>query len=246
MMLGVFGFFAVLALIFLASAVRILREYERGVVYTLGRFTSVKGPGLIILIPAIQSMVRVDMRVRTIDVPSQDVISKDNISVKVNAVVYFRVVSPDFAINKVTDFMRATSELAQTTLRSVLGKHELDEMLSERDKLSTDIREILDGLTDQWGIKVANVELKHIDIAESMIRAIARQAEAERERRAKIISAEGELQAAGKLVEASRLLATESGAMQLRYLSAFQDVANDKTNTIILPLPLDLLKKLGN
>jgi len=246
MMLGVFGFFAVLALIFLASAVRILREYERGVVYTLGRFASVKGPGLIILIPAIQSMVRVDMRVRTIDVPSQDVISKDNISVKVNAVVYFRVVSPDFAINKVTDFMRATSELAQTTLRSVLGKHELDEMLSERDKLSTDIREILDGLTDQWGIKVANVELKHIDIAESMIRAIARQAEAERERRAKIISAEGELQAAGKLVEASRLLATESGAMQLRYLSAFQDVANDKTNTIILPLPLDLLKKLGN
>lgn len=245
-MLGVIGFLAVLALIFLASAFRILREYERGVVYTLGRFSSVKGPGLIILIPGFQSMVRVDMRVRTIDVPSQDVISKDNISVKVNAVVYFRVVSPDFAINKVTDFMRATSELAQTTLRSVLGKHELDEMLSERDKLSTDIREILDGLTDQWGIKVSNVELKHIDIAESMIRAIARQAEAERERRAKIISAEGELQAAGKLVEASRLLATEAGAMQLRYLSAFQDVANDKTNTIILPLPLDLLKKLGS
>ena len=241
----VFGFIAVLALIFLASALRIMREYERGVVYTLGRFTGVKGPGLIILVPGFQTLVRVDTRVRTIDVPSQDVISKDNISVKVNAVVYFRVVSPDFAINKVTDFMRATSELAQTTLRSVLGKHELDEMLSERDKLSTDIREILDGLTDQWGIKVANVELKHIDIAESMIRAIARQAEAERERRAKIISAEGELQAAGKLVEASRLLATEPGAMQLRYLSAFQDVANDKTNTIILPLPLDLLNKLS-
>lgn len=246
MMFGVFGFLAVLLIIFLASALRIMREYERGVVYTLGRFTGVKGPGLIILVPGFQTLVRVDMRVRTIDVPSQDVISKDNISVKVNAVVYFRVVSPDFAINKVTDFMRATSELAQTTLRSVLGKHELDEMLSERDKLSTDIREILDGLTDQWGIKVANVELKHIDIAESMIRAIARQAEAERERRAKIISAEGEMQAAGKLVEASRLLATEAGAMQLRYLSAFQEVANDKTNTIILPLPLDLLKRLGD
>ena len=246
MMYGVIGFLAVLLIVFLASALRIMREYERGVVYTLGRFTGVKGPGLIILVPGFQTLVRVDMRVRTIDVPSQDVISKDNISVKVNAVVYFRVVSPDFAINKVTDFMRATSELAQTTLRSVLGKHELDEMLSERDKLSADIREILDGMTDQWGIKVANVELKHIDIAESMIRAIARQAEAERERRAKIISAEGEMQAAGKLVEASRLLATEPGAMQLRYLSAFQDVANDKTNTIILPLPMDLLKRFGD
>jgi len=233
-------------LIFFAYTFRVLREYERGVIYTLGRYTGTKGPGLIILIPGLQSMVRVDTRVRTIDVPSQDVISKDNISVKVSAVVYFRVVSPDNAINKVTDFMRATSELAQTTLRSVLGKHELDEMLSERDKLSTDIRGILDTLTEQWGIKVANVELKHIDIAESMIRAIARQAEAERERRAKIISAEGEMQAAGKLVEASRLLATEPGAMQLRYLSAFQEVANDKTNTIILPLPLDLLKRLGN
>lgn len=233
-------------LIFFAYTFRVLREYERGVVYTLGRYTGTKGPGLIILIPGLQAMVRVDTRVRTIDVPSQDVISKDNISVKVSAVVYFRVISPDNAINKVTDFMRATSELAQTTLRSVLGKHELDEMLSGRDKLSTDIREILDTLTEQWGIKVSNVELKHIDIAESMIRAIARQAEAERERRAKIISAEGEMQAAGKLVEASRLLATESGAMQLRYLSAFQEIANDKTNTIILPLPLDLLKRLGN
>ena len=233
-------------LIFFAYTFRVLREYERGVVYTLGRYTGTKGPGLIILIPGLQAMVRVDTRVRTIDVPSQDVISKDNISVKVSAVVYFRVISPDNAINKVTDFMRATSELAQTTLRSVLGKHELDEMLSGRDKLSTDIREILDTLTEQWGIKVSNVELKHIDIAESMIRAIARQAEAERERRAKIISAEGEMQAAGKLVEASRLLATEPGAMQLRYLSAFQEIANDKTNTIILPLPLDLLKRLGN
>jgi len=243
--MGITALLAVVALIILSMAVRVLREYERGVVYTLGRFTSVKGPGLILLFPVIQQMVGIDLRVRTIDVPSQDVISKDNISVKVNAVVYFRVVDPDRAINKVADFMRATSELSQTTLRSVLGKHDLDDMLSERDKLSSDIRELLDAQTDQWGIKVQNVELKHIDLAESMIRAIGRQAEAERERRSKIISAEGELQAAGKLVEASRLLATDSNAMQLRYLSAFQDIANDKTNTIILPLPLDLLKKLG-
>lgn len=243
------GFAAIVGVIlfmFLTSALKVVKEYERGVVYTLGRFTGLKGPGLIILIPVVQQMVRVDLRVRTIDVPSQDVISKDNISVKVNAVVYFRVVNPDPAINKVADFMRATSELAQTTLRSVLGKHELDEMLSERDKLSADIRELLDAQTDQWGIKVSNVELKHIDLAESMIRAIARQAEAERERRAKIISAEGELQAADKLVEAARKLSSDGGAMQLRYLSAFQDIANDKTNTIVLPLPLDLLKKLGN
>ncbi len=244
MNIGIFIFFAVVLLILFGYTLRVLREYERGVVYTLGRFTSIKGPGLIILIPGIQQMVRIDLRVRTIDVPSQDVISKDNISVKVNAVVYFRVVAPDRAINQVADFMRATSELAQTTLRSVLGKHELDEMLSERDKLSRDIREILDAQTDQWGIKVNNVELKHIDIAESMIRAIARQAEAERERRAKIISAEGELQAADKLVEASRKLATEGGALQLRYLSAFQDIASDKSHTIILPLPLDILKKI--
>jgi len=241
--IGFFGLFFVLFLFFLAVCVRVLREYERGVVYTLGRFTSVKGPGLIILIPGVQQMVRVDLRIRTIDVPSQDVISRDNISVKVNAVIYFRVVAPENAINKVADFMRATSELAQTTLRSVLGKHELDDMLSERDKLSADIREILDHQTDQWGIKVSNVELKHIDIAESMVRAIGRQAEAERERRAKIISAEGELQAADKLVEAARKL-TEGSAMQLRYLSAFQDIANDKTNTIILPIPMDLLKRL--
>jgi regulator of protease activity HflC (stomatin/prohibitin superfamily) len=245
MAIGIGALAFVVFLIIAMAMFKVLREYERGVVYTLGRFTSVKGPGLIILIPGVQQMVRVDLRVRTIDVPSQDVISRDNISVKVNAVVYFRVVQPEFSINKVADFMRATSELAQTTLRSVLGKHELDEMLSERDKLSKDIREILDAQTDQWGIKVSTVELKHIDIAESMIRAIARQAEAERERRAKIISAEGELQAADKLVEASRKLAAESGAMQLRYLSAFQDVANDKTNTIILPLPMDLFRKLG-
>lgn len=235
----------VFVLILLATCLRILREYERGVVYTLGRFTSVKGPGMVILIPGVQQMVRLDLRVRTIDIPSQDLISRDNISVKVNAVVYFRVVSPEKAINNVVDFMRATSELAQTTLREVLGKQELDEMLSERDKLSGAIRELLDTQTDQWGIKVSNVALKHIDLDPSMIRAIGRQAEAERERRAKIISAEGELQAADKLVQAAQKLSSDSGAMQLRYLSAFQDIANDKTNTIILPLPLDLLKKLG-
>lgn len=244
--IGFLAFLVVCFLIFIGYSLRVLREYERGIVYTLGRFTGVKGPGMILLIPGVQQMVRTDLRVRTIDVPSQDIISKDNISVKVNAVVYFRVVQPEKAINNVADFMRATSELSQTTLREVLGKHELDEMLTARDKLSSDIREILDSQTDQWGIKVSNVALKHIDIAESMIRAIGRQAEAERERRAKIISAEGELQAADKLVEASRKLTTDSNAMQLRYLSAFQDIANDRTNTIILPLPLDLLKKLGN
>lgn len=237
------GFFLVLALIFFGYSLRILREYERGVTYTLGRFSGVKGPGLIILVPGVQQMVRVDLRVRTIDVPSQDIISKDNISVKVNAVVYFRVMAPDRAMNNVADFMRATSELSQTTLREVLGKHELDDLLTARDKLSADIRELLDAQTDQWGIKVSNVALKHIDLAESMIRAIGRQAEAERERRAKIISAEGELQAADKLVEAANKLAG-SGAMQLRYLSAFQDIANDRSSTIILPLPMDFLKKL--
>jgi regulator of protease activity HflC (stomatin/prohibitin superfamily) len=243
--LGFISFFLVLGLIFLGYSLRVMREYERGVVYTLGRYSGAKGPGLVILIPGIQQMVRVDLRVRTMDVPSQDVITKDNISVKVNAVVYFRVIAPDRAMNNVADFMRAISELSQTTLREVLGKHELDDMLKERDKLSTDIRELLDAQTDQWGIKVANVALKHVDIAESMIRAIGRQAEAERERRAKIISADGELQAADKLVEAARKLTSEGSGMQLRYLSAFQDIANDKTNTIILPLPLDLLKKLA-
>lgn len=241
--IGFVGFFFVMALIFLGYAVRILKEYERGVVYTLGRYSGVKGPGLILLIPIIQSMTRIDLRVRTIDVPSQDIISKDNISVKVNAVVYYRVVAPEKAINNVADFMRATSELSQTTLREVLGKHELDDLLTARDKLSFDIRELLDGQTDQWGIKVQNVALKHIDLAESMIRAIGRQAEAERERRAKIISAEGELQAADKLVEAANKL-SGSSAMQLRYLSAFQDIANDRSSTIILPLPMDFLKKM--
>lgn len=239
-----FWFVFGLAVFITLISIRITREYERAVVYTLGRFTGIKGPGLILVVPLIQQMVRVDLRVRTIDVPSQDVISRDNISVKVSAVVYFSVTDPGNAINTVADFMRATSELAQTTLRSVLGKHELDEMLAERDKMNAAIRDILDAQTTQWGIEVSGVELKHIDIAESMIRAIGRQAEAERERRAKIISAEGELQAAGKLVEAANTLSAQNSAMQLRYLSAFQDIANDKTNTIILPLPLDILKKL--
>lgn len=226
---------------FLWSAIKILREYERGVVYTLGRFTSVKGPGLIILIPAIQKMERVDLRTIVSDVPSQDVISKDNVSVQVNAVLYFRVVDPNRAINQVFDFMEATSQLAQTTLRSVLGKHELDEMLSERDKLNQDIQHLLDQQTDAWGIKVANVEIKHVDIDPSMVRAIARQAEAERERRAKIITAEGEAQAAAKLVEAAQMLQTAPAALQLRYLTAMQDIAGDRSNTIVFPLPMDTL-----
>ena len=234
----------VLCLILIPYIFRVLPEYERGVIYTLGRSSPPKGPGLIILIPMIQRMVRVDLRVQTMNVPSQDVISRDNISVKVNAVVYFRVVDADKAINQVIDFNRATSELSQTTLRAVLGKHELDEMLSERDKLSTDIRNLLDDKTEHWGIKVDSVELKNIDIDPSMIHAIGRQAEAERERRAKVISAEGELQAADKLVQAARMLATDPGAMQLRYLAAVQDMADDKTKTIILPLPMEILKRL--
>lgn len=242
--IGLFAFPIVLALIFVPYIFRVLSEYERAVIYTLGRSSPVKGPGLIILIPILQRMVRVDMRVQTMNVPSQDVISKDNISVKVNAVVYFRVVDADRAINQVMDFNRATSELSQTTLRAVLGKHELDDMLSERDKLSTDVRNILDVKTEHWGIKIDSVELKNIDIDPSMIQAIGRQAEAERERRAKIISAEGELQAADKIVEAARKLVSEPGGMQLRYLSALQDIAGDRTNTIILPLPLEMLKKL--
>lgn len=234
-----------IAVVLVLSGLRILREFERGVVYTLGRYSGVKGPGVIFVFPGLQQMVKIDVRVRTVDVPPQDVISRDNVSVKVNAVVYYRVVDPDRAINEVSDFMRATSELAQTTLRSILGKHELDEMLSERDKLSQDIRTILDQQTDAWGIKVADVALKHVDIDPSMVRAIARQAEAERERRAKVISADGEFQAAAQLVEASRKLSSEPNALQLRYLSALQDIAGDRTNTIVLPLPLDLLKKLS-
>ncbi len=220
---------------------KILREYERAVVFTLGRFTSVKGPGLIILIPFIQQMVRVDTRTFVHDVPSQDVISRDNVSVKVNAVIYYRVIDPNRAINNVEDFMAATSQLAQTTLRSVLGKHDLDDMLMERDKLNHDIQAILDSQTEAWGIKVANVEIKHVDIDPSMIRAIAKQAEAERERRAKVISAEGEEQAAQKLVDAAEKMSLQPGAMQLRYLAALQEIANDRSNTIVFPFsPQDI------
>lgn len=241
---GNIGFYAplvLLVLVFLWSAIKILREYERGVVFTLGRFTAVKGPGLIILIPFVQQMVRTDLRTVVLDVPTQDVISRDNVSVKVNAVVYFRVLDPQSAIIQVEDYIQATSQLAQTTLRSVLGKHELDEMLAERDKLNEDIQEILDKQTDAWGIKVANVEIKHVDIDESMTRAIARQAEAERERRAKVINAEGEQQAAAKLVEAGRILADVPQAMQLRYLSTLNVLANERnSSTIVFPFPMNL------
>jgi regulator of protease activity HflC (stomatin/prohibitin superfamily) len=232
---------AVAAIIFLAAAIRILREYERGVVFTLGRFTGVKGPGLIILVPFVQQMVRVDLRVVVQDVPPQDVISRDNVSVKVNAVLYFRIVDAERAIIQVEDFMAATNQLAQTTLRSVLGKHELDEMLAERDKLNSDIQEILDQRTDAWGIKVSNVEIKHVDLNESMIRAIAKQAEAERLRRAKVINADGEQQAAAKLVEAGHMLATEPQAMQLRYFEALHDIAGERSSTVVFPLPVELL-----
>ena len=239
--LAFYVFIAVLVVGFLSSAIRILREYERGVVFTLGRFTRVTGPGFIIIIPVIQQMVRTDLRTFVEDVPTQDVISRDNVSVRVNAVIYYRIVEPQNAILNVENYMEATSQLAQTTLRSVLGKHEPDEMLAERDKLNADIQEILDKQTDAWGIKVANVEIKHVDIDESMIRAIAKQAEAERLRRAKIINAEGEQQAAEKLVEAGRILAGDPRAMQLRYFSALQDISSEKTNTIVFPLPMDLM-----
>jgi regulator of protease activity HflC (stomatin/prohibitin superfamily) len=236
---------AILVVLFLSAAIRVLREYQRGVVFTLGRFTGVKGPGLIILIPFVQQMVRVDLRVVVQDVPPQDVISRDNVSVKVNAVLYFRIVNPERAIIKVEDFMAATSQLAQTTLRSVLGKHELDEMLAERDRLNSDIQEILDQQTDAWGIKVTNVEIKHVDLNESMVRAIAKQAEAERLRRAKVINAEGEQQAAEKLVEAGHMLAKEPQAMQLRYFAALHDIAGERSSTVVFPLPMDLLGHLA-
>ncbi|WP_274423165.1 slipin family protein [Chelativorans sp. YIM 93263] len=240
---GGFTFYAVLIVLllaFLGSVIKILREYERGVVFTLGRFTSTKGPGLILLIPFVQQMVRVDLRTLVLDVPGQDVISRDNVSVRVNAVLYFRVIDPEKATIQVEDFMMATSQLAQTTLRSVLGKHDLDEMLAERDKLNADIQEILDRQTDAWGIKVANVEIKHVDIDESMVRAIARQAEAERERRAKIINAEGEQQAAQKLLEAAEILSGRPEAMQLRYLSTLNVLAGEKNSTIVFPFPMEL------
>ncbi len=228
-------------LLLLFGSLRILREYQRGVVFQLGRFWKVKGPGLVIVIPGIQQMVRVDLRVVTMDVEPQDVISRDNVSVKVNAVVFFRVVDPQKAIIQVEDFLMATSQLAQTTLRVVLGKHELDEMLAERERLNIDVQTILDAQTDAWGIKVTNVEIKHIDLNESMVRAIARQAEAERERRAKVIHAEGEKQAAAALLEAAATLAQRPEAMQLRYLQTMTQVAGDRATTVLLPLPLDLL-----
>jgi len=231
-----------LLLTLLVMSVRILREYERGVIFFLGRFQSVKGPGLIIVIPGIQQMVKVDLRVITLDVPSQDVISRDNVTIKVNAVLYFRIIDPQRAIIQVEDYYNATSQLAQTTLRSVLGKHDLDEILSERDKLNDDIQSILDAQTDSWGIKVTNVEIKHVDLNESMIRAIARQAEAERERRAKVIHAEGELQASQKLLEAANIIATNPQALQLRYLQTMSDMStHSSSSTLIFPIPLDII-----
>ena len=232
----------VLLILLLVSMLKILREYERGVVFMLGRFWSVKGPGLIIIIPILQEMMRVDLRTMVLDVPTQDVISRDNVSVKVNAVVYMRVVDPEKAIIQVENYFEATSQLAQTTLRSVLGQHELDEMLSGREKLSTNIQDILDQQTDGWGIKVSNVEMKQVDLDESMVRAIARQAEAERERRAKVIHAEGELQASSKLLESAQTLAQQSESMQLRYLQTLTEITSDKTNTIVFPLPMDLVE----
>jgi regulator of protease activity HflC (stomatin/prohibitin superfamily) len=237
--------FVLVPLFLILASLRIMREYERAVVFMLGRFWKVKGPGLIILLPVIQQMVRVDLRTRVFDVPEQDVISRDNVSVKVNAVVYFRVIDSERAIIQVEDFMMATSQLAQTTLRSVLGQHELDEMLAARDKLNVDIQEILDAQTDAWGIKVMNVELKHVDINETMIRAIARQAEAERLRRAKVIDAEGELQASEKFLEAARIMSGNSQAIQLRYLTTLQTIATDKTSTIVFPFPIDMLQLLN-
>lgn len=239
------GLIFLLALLVITSF-RVLREYERGVVFMLGRFWRVKGPGLVLLIPAVQQMVRVDLRTVVMDVPPQDVISRDNVSVKVNAVVYFRVVDPERAIIQVANFLEATSQLAQTTLRSVLGKHELDEMLAEREKLNLDIQQALDAQTDAWGIKVSNVEIKHVDLNETMIRAIARQAEAERERRAKVIHAEGELQASEKLLEAAQMLARQPQAMQLRYMQTLTQIAGDKSSTIVFPLPMELLTVLGS
>ena len=237
---------AAFLLTLLILSIRILREYQRGVVFTLGRFTGVKGPGLIILIPGIQQMVKVDLRTIVLDVPTQDVISHDNVSVHVNAVVYFRVVDPEKAIIQVEQFYDATSQLAQTTLRSVLGQHELDEMLAERDRLNADIQEILDKQTDAWGIKISNVEIKHIDLDENMTRAIAKQAEAERERRAKVIHATGELQASATLLEAADVLAKNPLSIQLRYLQTLSDISGENTNSIVFPFPIelmDLLKK---
>tara|TARA_Y100000588_G_scaffold314860_1_gene342692 strand:+ start:729 stop:1487 length:759 start_codon:yes stop_codon:yes gene_type:complete len=246
-MVAFFGFLGIILLLFLFSMFRVLREYERGVVFMLGRFWRVKGPGLVILIPVLQQLVRVDLRTVVMDVPSQDVISRDNVSVRVNAVLYFRVVEPKNAIIQVENYFEATSQLAQTTLRSVLGQHELDEMLAERERLNSDVQKILDAQTDGWGIKVSNVEIKHVDLDESMIRAIAKQAEAERDRRAKIIHAEGELQASEKLLKAAEVLSGAPQAMQLRYLQTLSGIAGDgKSSTIVFPMPMEISELLHN
>ena len=239
-----YGIGLALLIVILYNTIKILKEYERGVILFLGRFQSVKGPGLIILIPGLQKMTKVDLRVIVLDVPTQDVISRDNVSVKVNAVIYFRIVDPEKSVLRVASVFEATSQLSQTTLRSVLGQHELDDMLAERDKLNVDIQKILDQRSDAWGIKVENVEIKHVDLDESMIRAIAQQAEAERARRAKVINAEGEKQAATMLAEAAHILGGEKQALQLRYLQTLKEVAGEKTNTIVFPLPLDLIEPL--
>ncbi|HEY7457335.1 MAG TPA: slipin family protein [Xanthobacteraceae bacterium] len=234
----------VVVLLILAYSIRILREYERAVIFLIGRFYKVKGPGLILVIPLVQQAVRIDLRIRVLDVPPQDIITKDNVSVRVNAIVFYRVVDPESAIIQVELYDVATSQLAQTTLRSVLGQHDLDELLSERDKLNANIQQILDQQTDAWGIKVSNVELKHVDINETMVRAIAKQAEAERLRRAKVIDAEGELQASEKLTQAGQVLSANPQGMQLRYLTALQNVAGERSRTIIFPVPVDLFEKL--
>jgi regulator of protease activity HflC (stomatin/prohibitin superfamily) len=237
---------AFLVLMLVGSAVRIFREYERGIMFTLGRYTGTKGPGLVLMVPLVQQLVRVDLRVVVTEVPPQDVISRDNVSVKVSAVVYFRVIDAEKAVIQVSNYIEATSQLSQTTLRSVLGKHELDEMLAERDTLNADIQEALDKQTEGWGIKVSNVEIKRIDLDESMVRAIARQAEAERSRRAKVISALGEEQAAQKLLEAAKILQPIPQAMQLRYLTALFDISNERTSTIVFPFPIEILRAWGN
>ncbi|KTC74490.1 protease [Legionella birminghamensis] len=244
-----FGFLIAFIFIIIIASFRVLREYERGVIFQLGRFWRVKGPGLILVLPGVQQIVRVDLRTVVMDVPSQDVISRDNVSVRVNAVLYFRVVEPEKAIIQVENYFEATSQLAQTTLRSVLGQHELDEMLAEREQLNSDIQKILDTQTDGWGIKVSNVEIKHVDLDESMIRAIAKQAEAERDRRAKVIHAEGELQASEKLLQAAKVLSGQPQAMQLRYLQTLSTLAGGNTSTIVFPMPIELgelLKKFGD
>ena len=242
MPLATIGIILALVIVVLYNTIKILKEYERGVIFFLGRFQTVKGPGLIILVPGIQKMTKVDLRVVVMDVPTQDVISRDNVSVKVNAVIYFRIVDPEKAVIRVANVFEATSQLSQTTLRSVLGQHELDDMLAEREKLNTDIQNLLDQRTDNWGIKVSNVEIKHVDLDESMIRAIAQQAEAERARRAKVINAEAEKQAATMLAEAANMLAKEEQALQLRYLQTLKEISNERTNTIVFPLPLEFVE----